>query len=136
MDFATNSSPLWPFLVYAGGVLGAVAFMVGASFFLGERHNDRATNEPYEGGTLPVGSARMRLSAKFYLVAMAFVIFDLEAVFVFGWASAFRKTGWTGYIGLLVFLAVLVAGLIYEWKIGALEWASSARRQQQFLRGK
>jgi NADH-quinone oxidoreductase subunit A len=123
--------PLWPLVLYAAAVLAVVGFMVVASWVLGERHADRAKNEPYEGGTLPEGGARIRFPAKFYLVAMSFVIFDLEAVFIFAWGAAFRRVGWAGYLGLLVFVAILLVGLIYEWRLGALDWVSGAKRQRE-----
>jgi NADH-quinone oxidoreductase subunit A len=122
-----SAEPLWPLAVYFGVVLAIVGGMVGISHVLGERHADRATGEPYESGIASTGSAHIRFSVQFYLVAMLFVIFDLEAVFLVAWAVAFREVGWTGYLGVLVFIAILVAGLIYEWRMGALDWASSRR---------
>jgi NADH-quinone oxidoreductase subunit A len=98
--------------------------MLGLSYVLGQRHRDRSTDSPYESGILSEGSARVRLSAKFYLVAMFFVIFDLEAVFLFAWAVAVRETGWTGYVEASIFIFVLLAGLGYLWRVGALEWGS------------
>jgi NADH-quinone oxidoreductase subunit A len=74
------------------------------------------------------GTARLRFSAKFYLVAMFFVIFDLEAVYLFGWAIAARNAGWAGYIEALVFTLILVAALIYLWRLGALDWGTFRRR--------
>jgi NADH-quinone oxidoreductase subunit A len=115
---------LWPMAVYFAAVVLLVVSMVTLSFILGQRHRDRATGEPYESGIATTGSARIRLSAQFYLIAMLFVIFDLEAVFIFAWAVAARELGWPGYIGVLIFIAVLVAGLIYEWRQGALDWAT------------
>jgi NADH-quinone oxidoreductase subunit A len=85
---------LWPLVVYAMAVLGLVASMLALSALLGERHKDRATDAPYESGMVPTGSARQRFSAHFYLIAMFFVIFDLEAVFIFAWAIAAREVGW------------------------------------------
>jgi NADH-quinone oxidoreductase subunit A len=102
--------------------------MLGLSYVLGEHHRDRSTAEPYESGIIPTGSARLRLSVKFYLTAMFFVIFDLEAAFIFAWAIAFRQVGWTGYIEILIFVGVLLAGLVYLWRQGALDWTSKARR--------
>lgn len=101
--------------------------MVGLSYMLGQRHRERAvertaTGEPYESGIRGTGSARGRLSADFYLVALLFVIFDLEVAFLFGWAVAARDVGWSGYGGLLVFVAILAVGLVYEWRRGALDW--------------
>ncbi len=128
-----SDTPLWPLAIYFAGVLGAVGFMVGASWLLGQKHMERYTGDPYEGGTLSVGSARLRFPAKFYLVAMAFVIFDLEAIFILAWGASFRQTGWAGYVGLLFFLGLLVAALVYEWKLGLLDWSSSGRRQKKYL---
>jgi len=119
--------PLWPLALYAALVLVVVGAMLGISYVLGERHRDRATGDPYESGIATTGSARLRLSAKFYLVAMFFVIFDLEAVFLFAWAVALRELGWAGYAEVVVFVAVLLAALVYLWRRGALDWGSSRR---------
>src|SRR6201989_2811333 len=115
---------LWPLAVYLLIVVMLVVAMLGLSFVLGQRHHNRATGTPYESGILSQGSARVRLSAKFYLVAMFFVIFDLEAVFIFAWAVAVRETGWTGYVEVFIFITVLLVALAYLWRVGALEWSS------------
>ena len=88
----------WGFAIFLLGVIGLCAFMLGVSSLLGSRAHGRAKNEPFESGMLPTGSARLRLSAKFYLVAMLFVIFDVEALFRFAWAVAGRESGWGGGI--------------------------------------
>jgi NADH-quinone oxidoreductase subunit A len=119
---------LWPLAVYFVIVVMLVVAMLGLSFVLGQRHHNRATGTPYESGILSQGSARVRLSAKFYLVAMFFVIFDLEAVFIFAWAIAVRETGWTGYAEATSFIAVLLATLVYLWRVGALDWSQGSRR--------
>ena len=116
------NTALWPLLLYFALVLVVVIGMVGLSYILGQRHQERATNQPFESGILPTGSARLRIPAQFYLVSMLFVIFDLEAVFLVAWAIALRSVGWMGYVGALVFIGVLVAGLLYEWRMGALDW--------------
>lgn len=113
---------LWPLAVYAALVAALVTAMLGLSYVLGQRHHDRSTDFPYESGILAEGSARVRLSNKFYLVAMFFVIFDLEAIFIFAWAVAVRETGWTGYIEVSIFIGVLLASLAYLWRVGALNW--------------
>jgi NADH-quinone oxidoreductase subunit A len=115
---------LWPLGVYTALVVFLVGAMLGLSYLLGQRHHDRSTDFPYESGISSEGSARVRLSAKFYLVAMFFVIFDLEAVFIFAWAVAVRETGWIGYLEVSVFILVLLAALGYLWRVGALEWGS------------
>lgn len=120
-------SGLWPLGVYFIAVLALVGSMLGLSHLLGQRHDERETGEPYESGIISTGSARLRFSVKFYLVAMLFVIFDLEVVFVIAWAIAFRELGWTGYLGVLFFIVVLVAALIYEWRLGALDWGAHGK---------
>jgi NADH-quinone oxidoreductase subunit A len=121
-----ETTPLWPLALLFAAVLGLVAVMIGLSHVLGERHRARATDEPFEGGIVSTGSARLRLSAKFYLLAMFFVIFDLESAFLVAWAVAARELGWPGYIGAVVFMAVLGVALAYLWRIGALDWGTSA----------
>jgi NADH-quinone oxidoreductase subunit A len=118
---------MWPLVVYSVAVIFLVAAMLGLSYVLGERHMDPATGEPYESGIVPTGSARLRLSAGFYLVALFFVIFDLEAVYLFGWAIAFQALGWRGYVEALVFIGILVAALVYLWLQGALDWRTTGR---------
>ncbi len=113
---------LWALGVYFAAVLFITVSMVAVSYLLGQRHRERATGSPYEGGIVSEGSARVRLSAKFYLVAMFFVVFDLEAVFLYSWAVAARELGWSGFIEASVFIGVLVIALAYLWRIGALDW--------------
>lgn len=119
---------LWPLAVYTGIVLLVTGGMIGISALLGERRRERATDEPYESGVVPTGSARVRFSAQFYLVAILFVIFDLEIIFLFAWAVVVLDVGWPGYAGMLFFALVLVVGLVYEWRQGALDWGPKHRR--------
>ncbi len=119
--------PIWPLAVYFVIVVALVIGMLALSYVLGQRHREAATSQFYEGGIESEGSARVRLSARFYLVAMFFVIFDLEAVFVFAWAVAARELGWAGYCEIAVFIGLLVAALAYLWRIGALDWATVRR---------
>jgi len=114
----------WPLLVYAGAVVLVAAAMIGICYVLGQRHAERATGQPYESGILSTGSARLRVSVKFYLIAVFFVVFDLEAALLFAWAIAFRDVGWRGYIEALVFIGVLVAAPAYLWRDGALDWGT------------
>lgn len=117
----------WVLLVYAAAVIGLVAGMVGVSFVLGQRHLKPATIQPFESGIVPVGYGRFRLPVQFYLIAMFFVIFDLEAAFLYAWATAVRAAGWTGYVVILVFIATLLAALAYLWRAGALDWGPRPR---------
>ncbi len=123
-----NTIPLWPLLLYGAIVLGLVCIMLGLSFVLGQRHNERATNEPYEGGILSTGSARLRFSSQFYFIAMLFVIFDVETIFIFSWAIAFKELGWFGYFGVGVFVILLFVVLIYEWRNGALDFGPDGKK--------
>jgi len=126
-DNGTNDTVLWPLLLFAALVLFLLTAILTISYFLGQRHQERATNLPYEGGIEQTGSARLRFSAQFYLIAMLFVIFDVEAAFIFLWALGFYELGWPGYIGVSVFIVQLIAVLIYEWRIGALDIGPDVR---------
>ncbi len=127
---ASFSPDYWALAIFIVGVIGMCAFMLGVPVWLGGRDWGRAKNEPFESGVVPQGGARMRLSAKFYLVAMLFVIFDVEALFLYAWAVSAREVGWMGFIEVTVFVLFLLAGLIYLWRIGALDWAPEARRRR------
>ena len=127
MSLKGHPAELWTLGVYFIVVVLLVAAMLAVSYVLGQRHDEHATGQPYESGILSEGSARVHVSAKFYLVAMFFVIFDLEAVFGFAWAVAARELGWMGYWEILVFIAVLLAALSYLWRSGALDWSPSRR---------
>lgn len=122
----------WPLVVYFVLVIVVAAGMIGVSYFLGERHQERATGEPYESGITTTVSARLRLSAKFYLIAMFFVIFVLEAAFIFAWAIAFGQLGWLGYAEIVLFITILLTALVYLWWAGALDWGTSRRQSAQF----
>lgn len=123
-----NSIILWPLVFYAALVVLLTVGMITISYFLGQRHKERETDEPFESGIVSTGSARIRFSAHYYIVAMFFVIFDLEAVFIVSWAVAFKELGWAGYIAILIFIGVLVFVLIYEWRIGALDFGPSGKK--------
>lgn len=120
----------WGVAVFLLGVAGLCAFMLGVSSLLGSKAWGRSKNEPFESGIVSTGGARLRFSAKFYLVAMLFVIFDVEALFLFAWAVSLRESGWPGFIEALIFIAILLVGLLYLARIGALGWAPEARRKR------
>jgi len=130
-----HAAPIWPLVLYCGAVIALVGGMVSLSHILGQRHTSKAMVEPFESGVVTVGYARLRFPVKFYLVAAFFVIFDLETVFIFAWAIAFRDAGWIGYIDMLVFVGVLVAALVYLWRLGALEWGPRRERTRALYRG-
>jgi NADH-quinone oxidoreductase subunit A len=118
---------LWPLVVYFGMVAVLVLTMLGLSWLLGQRRMDRATGETFESGIVSVGSSQLRISVEFYLIAIFFVIFDLETVFIFAWAIAFFELGWEGYLAIMVFIMILVVALVYEWRSGALDWGNKVR---------
>jgi NADH-quinone oxidoreductase subunit A len=113
---------VWALGIYFIIVVLLVIAMLVVSYLLGQRHHEHATGSPYESGIVSAGSASVRLSAKFYLVAMFFVVFDLEAAFIFAWAVAGHELGWRGYWEIVIFIGVLLVALIYLWRLGALDW--------------
>ena len=129
----------WPFIVFAIISVLLVGSMILLSHFLGERHNEKTTDDPYESGIIPTGNARLRFSSHFYLIAMFFVIFDLEAAFIMAWAVSFRELGIPGYMGMLVFVGILMVVLVYELRIGALDFGPQSKQILKFknrMRGK
>jgi NADH-quinone oxidoreductase subunit A len=124
-------TPLWTLPVFFGASVAVVCLMLGLSYILGQRHQSPAKDFPFESGVLPVGSARLRLNVRFYFVAMFFLIFDLETVYLFAWAVAAREAGWPGYFEALLFALILFAGLVYLWRNGALESGNSIARKER-----
>lgn len=120
-------SPLTPYLpvaivlLLAGGMAAVIPVIAG---LLGPRSTSVVKSEAFEGGNAPMGSARQRFAVKFYVVALLFIVFDVEAVFLYPWAVNFRALGWFGYMTMAVFASTLVAALAYIWKKGALDWES------------
>ena len=119
----------WPLAVFFFLIVGLVGVVLALSRLIEERHPGAATDEPYESGMAPTGSARLRFPADFYLVAMFFVIFDLETVFIAAWAVAARPLGWPGYVELVIFVAVLLAALAWLWRTGALDWRTARQKR-------
>lgn len=125
---ANGIAEYWATGFFVLAVGGLCAFMVGASSLLGGRSHGISKTLPFESGIRGAGSARQRFSVKFYLVAMLFVIFDIEAVFLFAWSIVIPDVGWTGFWGAAVFIFILLAGLIYDSRTGALNWAPQRKR--------
>jgi len=126
----TAHAAYWPLLVYALSAIVLVGGALAMGHLLGPRRSGRGRSAPFESGIVPLGFARFRTSVQFYVVAMLFVIFDMETVFLFAWSVAAREAGWVGYIALLVFVAVLAVALAYEWAVGALDWAPRGREER------
>ncbi|MGR9108279.1 MAG: NADH-quinone oxidoreductase subunit A [Gammaproteobacteria bacterium] len=127
----TQFETLWPLIIYGTAVLAVVAVMLVGSYLLGQRGRD--VGQPFESGIVPVGTSQIHYAVPFYLVAIFFVIFDLEAIFLFAWAVAFRESGWAGYIEIIIFIGILVAALIYLWRIGALDWRTARQKRQESI---
>ena len=127
--FADIAVQHWAFAIYVIGAICICLGMIGLASLLGGRAYGRAKNKPFESGIESVGNARLRFSAKFYLVAMFFVIFDVEALYLFAWSVSVRESGWVGFIETTIFITLLLVGLVYLWRIGALDWAPKKRTQ-------
>ncbi len=111
-----------PVLVFIIVGLGLGLVMLTAGSLLSKHNPDPEKNSPYECGFSAFENSRIPFDVRFYLVAILFIIFDLETAFFFPWALALRKIGWFGFSSMMIFLGLLVIGFIYEWKRGALEW--------------
>lgn len=120
---------VWQLLVYGLLVLALIVVMMSLSFVLGERRTfSRPTRQPYESGILPTHTPDIRVPVQFYLMAMFFVIFDVEAVFIFAWAIAVPEAGWLGFWEMTLFIGILFVALVYLWRIGALDWGPDLER--------
>jgi len=124
-----QSSYLSLFL-YLIGTLAVVGVML-SSYFLGNRHKDRAKNEPFESGIVGTGKTRIRFGAHFYVIAMLFVVFDLESVFFYTWAVAAKELGVVGYAQISLFAIILFVVLFYLWRSGAFAFGPIAREKRQ-----
>jgi len=121
-------SHIWPLALFLMMVGGLIVLMLTLPALLGGKRVSRAVNGPYECGIVPVGSTHFRMPIPFYLVAIFFVIFDLEVVFLFAWAVAVKETGWLGFTEALIFILILFTALIYLWRLGALDWRTSRQK--------
>ena len=117
----------FPVLVQGIIAVGLAAVLIVLSYVLGKRVRNKIKDTPYESGITPTGDARGRFSVKFYLVAMLFILFDIEAIFLYPWAVVYRELKMFGFIEMLVFVVLILSGFFYIWKKGALDWAQSGR---------
>lgn len=113
----------FPVLTQVVIAFAVAAGLVGASFALGKKIRNRVKDTPYECGINPTGSARERFSVKFYLVAMVFILFDIEAIFLYPWAVVYRDLKFFGFVEMLIFIVLVLCGFFYIWKKGALKWS-------------
>ena len=114
--------------VYTALVLGLIVLILILTTWLGEKVDTEEKLRPYECGVIPTGMARLHYPVPFYLVATFFLIFDVEAAFIFAWAIAFEPLGWAGWLQMSFFIIVLLVSLFYLWQKGGLEWSPSYRR--------
>ena len=115
-------------VVYAVMILGLVALLLFLASWLGEKKITTEKSRPYESGVIPTGSARLRYPVPFYLVAIFFLLFDVEGAYIFSWAIAWEKLGWSGWLQISFFISVLLLGLVYIWKKGGLEWGPTSKK--------
>ena len=115
----------FPVLLQALVAMLLAAGLITVSYLLGKRVKNRVKDMPYESGIVPTGDARQRFSVKFYLVAMLFILFDIEAIFLYPWAVVYRELLMPGFVEMLVFVILILSGFFYIWKKGALDWSGS-----------
>ncbi|HYP14685.1 MAG TPA: NADH-quinone oxidoreductase subunit A [Bryobacteraceae bacterium] len=116
----------FPVLVQVILAAAVACGLVGGGLLLGKRVRTTAKDTPYESGMIPTGNARERFSVKFYLVAMVFILFDIEAIFLYPWAVVYRKLGMFAFVEMLIFIVLVLAGFFYIWKKGVLDWSQEA----------
>ena len=125
-NVAQSYAPLLIHFLIAMALAGVILLL---SVTVGRHRPSRTKAQPYECGITPTGDARQPFTVKFYLVAMVFILFDVEAVFLYPWAYVYRDLGWFGFAEMLVYIAILLAGYAYLWKKGALDWNRPAAQR-------
>ena len=121
-SYLGSYAPILLHLILAAALSAALILV---SWLIGERKPNPNKLNAYECGILPTGDARQPVAVKFYLIAMLFILFDVEAVFLFPWAVIYRTLGWFGFVEMFLYIVVLLAGYVYLWKKGALDWSRS-----------
>ena len=107
--------------------MAVAAGMIGFSYLLGKKVRDPVKDTPYESGMKPIGDARHRFSVKFYMVALLFILFDIEAIFLYPWAVVFKELRMFGFLEMLLFVIFILCGFFYIWKMGVLDWSEDRR---------
>ncbi|HEX4769839.1 MAG TPA: NADH-quinone oxidoreductase subunit A [Bryobacteraceae bacterium] len=124
----TYAQTWFPVLVQIIIAIAVAGGMIGASALIGRRLRDTVKSTPYESGMMPVGNARERFTVKFYLVAMVFILFDIEAIFLYPWAVVYRELMLFAFFEMVLFIALVLCGFFYIWKKGVLDWSSENQR--------
>ncbi|MDF5996088.1 NADH-quinone oxidoreductase subunit A [Pseudomonas aeruginosa] len=128
--YASFAPATWALLAYLFGALALCLLMLGLGRVLGGRSHGRAKNLPFESGVDSTGSSRLRFSVRYALVAMLFVIFGIEMPFLYLWAVSLRENGWAGFVEATLFVSLLLVGLFYLHRVGALDWSPERRRKK------
>ena len=123
-----DSTNLLPLIVYFGAVIGIAGVMLGGAYLLGQKHTAKAADEAFESGIVSAGDVHIRFFVQCYLLAIFFVIFDMESVYLFAWSVALQEAGWPGFIEALIFIIILISALLYLWAIEALDWRTHRQR--------
>ncbi len=121
----------FPVLLQALIAMALAAGLITVSYLLGKRVKNRVKDMPYESGMVPIGDARQRFSVKFYLVGMLFILFDIEAIFLYPWAVVYRELMMPGFVEMLIFVILILSGFFYIWKKGALDWSGSEESKRK-----
>ncbi|MBV8896876.1 MAG: NADH-quinone oxidoreductase subunit A [Acidobacteriaceae bacterium] len=128
----TSYAETWfPVLIQILIALAVASAMIGLSALLGRRLRDPVKSSPYESGMKPIGNARERFTVKFYLVAMVFILFDIEAIFLYPWAVIYRQLKLFAFFEMLLFIVLVLCGFFYIWKKGVLDWSTDEQKRQQ-----
>jgi NADH-quinone oxidoreductase subunit A len=120
----------FPVLLQALVAMLLAAGLLTVSYLLGKRVKNRVKDMPYESGIVPTGDARQRFSVKFYLVGMLFILFDIEAIFLYPWAVVYRELLMPGFVEMLIFVVLILSGFFYIWKKGALDWSGEDSKRK------
>ncbi len=122
-----DSLPEVYFPIFVQAIIAAVlaATLIAISYIFGKKVRNKVKDMPYESGMVPTGDARQRFSVKFYLVAMLFILFDIEAIFLYPWVVVYRELKMFAFVEMLIFVVLILSGFLYIWKKGALDWSGS-----------
>jgi NADH-quinone oxidoreductase subunit A len=120
----------FPVLLQALIAMALAAGLLTVSYLLGKRVKNRVKDMPYESGIVPTGDARQRFSVKFYLVGMLFILFDIEAIFLYPWVVVYRELKMVAFVEMLIFVVLILSGFFYIWKKGALDWSGADLRKR------
>ena len=124
----------FPVLLQVAIAMAVATLMLGLSYLLGKKVRDRVKDMPYESSIVPIGDARQRFSVKFYLVGMLFILFDIEAIFLYPWAVVYRQLKMFAFVEMLIFIVLIFCGFFFIWKKGALDWSYSDRPDESHSR--